>query len=266
MKRTLITIYVILLFLSSLAFAEWDFNDEWKTIRELKENLVELDKEKDNIIDDINNIISIDQLKDFFVLNLTINNYSELESIVEKYNENRILLEKKFYWIAKNLKSTDELKNQLIENKKDLYKKLVPYIRLDKKDEYLGYVKSDTLYYNEKKEIDASIIRNQELITNKVSSLEEKIKRHNTFLEERFSNLVEVRLNQKILQISQNQNFIELGSEAKIRVLEKTIYKIKDKISNFDENEQLSLWLTDQKIQIYKIAIKKLEDFQGEIK
>jgi hypothetical protein len=73
---------------------------------------------------------------------------------------------------ASNLEDTYEEKKKLLEEKKDLYKNLVPFIKAEQVKEYLEYVRQDAQILKEKQQVDTKLIMNTEIINNKVQRIE----------------------------------------------------------------------------------------------
>lgn len=244
------------------------FDDESKTIRELKENIEELDKNKDELIIKSKDFSPDSLLKSYFRDDLNSKDLTNLKVIIDDYNKDRRRLELELNKLSKELKTTTNIKIKLLEEKKDLYKRLTPFIKVDNYKDYLKYIKADTSLYSEKKEIDSDIIRKQEIINNKVEVLEERIKRHKSYLEDNLRMLVEKKLEEKISQLSENPWFASLTTENKIKVLNKTILKIQWRIDTIKEiNTITESWIyswssNEKKIEIYNITLEKLREFK----
>ena len=80
---------------------------------------------------------------------------------------------------------------------------------------------------------------------------------------------------EKIQNLSENESFQKLKSNLKVKVLNKTISKIKIKLENLEKKDidqtfwleiELSSSVLDKKIQTYNIALNKLEEFRDSIK
>jgi hypothetical protein len=84
-------------------------------------------------------------------------------------------------------------------------------------------------------------------------------------------------LDEKIINLRNNESFKVLSWDSKRKVLDKTIFKIKDKLSNIKKTNlsiTTNAWLIqkkdndliDKKIQIYQIAVDKLDNFRESVK
>jgi len=118
--------------------------------------------------------------------------------IIDEYNKNKQNLERELQEKSKQLLDTTGIRKNLLEEKKELYKKLTSFIKTNEYSNYLEYIKSDTTIYFERKEIDSDIYRKQEIINTKVNVLEEKIKEHRIYLEESLQRLVESKMDERL--------------------------------------------------------------------
>lgn len=273
LKKIILFITLFVMFSSTKSFAyDLVLSDEWKTIRELKESIEWLDKVKSELYNKLNDFNPDQKLKTFFRDDLVLADLDNLRKIIEQYIKNNSLLEEELSEKSKKLLDVTDIRIKLLEEKKDLYKKMTPFIKSDSYQNYLDYIKSDTAIYSEKKEIDSSIYRKQEIINSKVTILEEKIKEHKTFLEDSLKTLVEWIMDEKINYLSNNKSFSELTNIEKTKILEKTTIKIQNNI-DIMKNEALldnsTIFIkvnNDKKIEIYNIVLKKLEDFKNSFK
>lgn len=263
----IIVIFFVFLLTISVIYAEVDLSDENKSIRQLKENITELDKNKTVIIDEIKKNNPIDNLTWYFKDNLNNSDLEEIKYIISSYIERRDELYLELENLAKNLDSTDEIKNSLLEEKKILYKSLLPFISTYNYDNYLEYIRSETTLYNEKNWLESDIIRKNEIISNKVEILEEKITRHKSYIEDSLRIIVNERMEQKLEIIRNNDKFKELSYQEKIDFLDNTIYKIDGKISELEDLIQNESYQSNnKKISIYTLVKISLINFKENIK
>jgi hypothetical protein len=110
---------------------------------------------------------------------------------------------------------------------------LIPYIDKKYKIRYLEYIKSDAKIFNEQNNLTTNIISKKEILSSKVENIENKIKEHNDFINESIKKVIEDRLDEKINNLKLNESFIVLNTESKIKILNKTITKIENKIKEF---------------------------------
>ena len=248
-----IIITIICLLFTNLAYsAELDFSDESKSIRELKENIEVLDKDKETIMSKIKEFNPTDNLKKYFKINLTDNELNELAIIINDYISRKNELENIFIEKSRLLEDVSDIKVILLEEKKQFYKNLLIFINADYYDEYLEYIKWDTVLYNEKKDLESDIIRKNEIINNKIEVLEKKITRHKTYLEDSLRILVKEKIDSKIDSLNKVESFNNLEKEKKIEILNKTIETIKVKINNLENQLETETQDTIYINNIYK--------------
>ncbi len=253
-----------------------DFNVDWKTIKELKENIDYLDKVYVELDNDLKNLNTDNELKTYLRNDLTIVELNQITNLINIYNSNKSKIENELYQKAKEQKIVIEEKKALLEEKRKFYNWLIPYIINEYKDKYIEYIKVDAKIFNEQKDISTKIIAKKEILNTKVVNIEWKIQEHKDFINENINKIMETKLDEKIKNLNNNETFKLLNIESKKKILNKTILKIKEKLENI-KNMNLSTnssWLIvkkdtnlyDKKVQIFLIAISKLETFKESIK
>lgn len=268
MKKILFKLFVLLfLFLVSLntSFsATWDINNNL-TINELNNWITELNKDNKELSFELFLLNQDLKLKDFFIDNLTKEDIEVIKNIINNYIENKNKIENIILEKAKKLEDTIEDKKSLLNEKRDFYKKLLPFIKKIKIDEYIDYIAQDVKILKEKTDLDEEIIKKQEIINNKVATIEEKIKEHKLLLDKKFEELIGDKVNYRIESLKNNEKFISLTTEEKKQVINRIILKIKISVSSIESIPNKTDALT-KKIEIYQIVIRELEDIRDNIK
>lgn len=252
------------------------FLDDWKTIKENIKEINTLDKENSELNSELSELNTDYRLKTFLRSDLTILELNKIRRIVATYNTNRSRIELVLFQKAKSLVPVIKEKKLLLEEKRIFYSGLIPYINTEFKNDYLEYIKWDAKIFNEQKDLTTDILAKKEILNNKVEILETKIQEHKDFMNETLKKVIESKLDEKINQLNSNERFLSLSSTSKIKVLDKTIVKIKIKLENLkNPNIETDSWevlvvptnsLLDKKIQTFLIAVEKLEDFRDSIK
>ena len=248
--------------------------DDWKSIRELKENINKLDNYNDNLDNKLKDLNADYELKKFLKKDLSIIDLNKIRKITNTYNSEKSIVELRLYEKARNMLSVSEDRILLLETKRDLYNWLIPYIDKKYKIRYLEYIKSDAKIFNEQNNLTTNIISKKEILSSKVENIENKIKEHNDFINESIKKVIEDRLDEKINNLKLNESFIVLNTESKIKILNKTITKIENKIKEFKSVWVSNSWsilkvksnLFNKKLSTYNVAIKKLEIFKNSLK
>ena len=264
-KYILIITYIIII--SSVSFSlevysfSWSINYSTWTIKEIKEKLYNLQNNQRDLKIESKSLYQDQRLRSFFRDNLSHSEIKNIEFIVNDYTKsksitNNLLLEK-----ASKLKDVSNEKKILLDQKKELYIKMTPYIKQSEIERYLDYIKSDAKILKESKDIKEKIIVNNEILTTKVSIIEEKIKKHRILLNDSLKQLVKEKISDKINNLENNIKFKVLKNELKLKVIEKTIIRVKILISNLDNNNDKSD-IISKKLEIYKILLTELEKFK----
>lgn len=261
--------YIILLFLiTSTVYNCAVFADSWildnyssKSIKELNAGIGTLNEINNELNIDFLNLNKDFKLKSFFKEYLVDSEIKYIESIINNYTSEKTKLEKILEEKAYKLEDTSDEKKVLLDEKKEFYKSLLPFIKIDKISEYLDYIALDVKILKEQKDISEKIIINNEIISNKVVKIEALIKEHREFLNEKFKIIVEENVNLKIEKLKNNDKFTKLTKELKEEVLKKILTKINITISNSESVNDKTDALV-KKIEIYKIIRDKLEEFK----
>jgi hypothetical protein len=245
--------------------ASWDLSnisqDSDKTIKELKQNINLLNKDKKYLNLEFSILNKDLKLQSFFRENLSSLEVQNIKYIINRYLFSKNQLEESIIDKATKLQDTTDDKNLLFNKKKEFYKSLVPFIRKDKLKEYLEYISLDVKILKEKKDVDTKLIIKNEIISSKVEKIEEKIIRHRESLDVKFKALIEEKINTKIDTLRTNEKFKGLSTDLQVDVVDKVVGKIKFQISTLqsiiDQTDALS-----RKLEVYKILLSKLEEFK----
>lgn len=264
-------VITLLLFFSTNSYA-WELSILWtgKTIKELNNSIKILDNEKNKIENDFSELNTDLKLKTFLRKNISRFEFNKIKELVINYNKNEKELNEKLLLEAKKWLDIKNTRKKLLENKRFFYNWLIPFININHKKEYLEYVKRDAELFKKKNIIFVDIEVKKYILDNKVSRIESEIKKHKDYINKSIKNIIDTRLEQKINNLKNNDWFKFLSNESKVKVLEKTIRKIKIKLSNYTNKINLSwTWINqentniDNKLETYKIAIEKLENFKN---
>ncbi len=245
------------------------FDENSKTIKELKNDLDKIEKKEEIISNKIENFIKDSKLKDYIRRDLTSAEKSKLEKLITNYNFKKSNLEKKLWWLS-DPEDLKKVQNKLLDEKIDLYKKMINFIKPNKYKFYLEYIKSDTKILVEKKEIVTEKVETKKVISKKVEILEEKIKEHKISLENDIKELINKKLEEKIKSLEKNKDFVNLTTKNKIRLLDKTIAKAKNKLRLLQDSlnkleKPVFLESYKLKINVYELSIEKLVKFREKV-
>lgn len=283
MKKVLlryIKIYMALIMLSHVFFAyaqeEIDYseqkntiiqtsNDDDKTIWELKDNIKQLQEEKQDIDTQMKNLKESSDLGDFFRDDLSQDEIDEVTQIIEAYKILNTRINRELIETAEALQSTKTIKEEILEERKNLYKSLVPYIKIEKLSQYKQYIAWDANYLIEKKTVSENIVRKEEIIEQKVEHIENKIEENKKNIENILRDVIAQKIDEYLKNISENPKFIALSYDAKIIVIDGLEKQISDRVTLLQSNPATTI-NTIQKIDILEeVFSQKLEAFRNTI-
>lgn len=257
--------FIISVFCLNTAFwSSWIINN-WKSIKQLNTEVQQLKIEKTKIDKKILELQTI--LKNSWFLKENLSDISKIyiRRIIEQYDLERKQYESSLFKKSLSLESTTNTRIKLINLKKDLYMKLVPYINQKKLKDYLNFVKKDLYTLKEEKEIKDNSIKKNVILKEKVNKIKEKIIKHKEETQKILKQLIIKKIDDKINQFKNNIKFINLNKNKKAILLSYIIKKIDDKINQKENiaNRTEILWI---QIEIYKYLknqfIKLKEDVE----
>lgn len=240
--------------------------ESWKTIKELQENIKNLTVEKFSFKSKWESFRQENgKINDFIISPISEIDAKEIELLISNYYAWLELIEKSIEEKAKVLENTDTLKQELLNNKIDLFKKLVPYIKKDKLTDYLSYIKGNIEIEKNEKNLTDEIFRHQWIIDIKLNTIKEKIEENRKVLEVKIEESVAIKVEEKISKILENEKFKLLDTESQVRVFEMTLKKISEKKDILRKIESKTT-IIDKKIEIYTIVENKLNEVIESIK
>lgn len=263
MKRTLL-IFIIWFFallstpLSSAFSGETvTENKKVETIKELRENISELESEKRQLKNDWQNfLVENGNIEDFLKEDIVEEDESKLREIIEIYTMYKTGVSNELEE-TEDLEKQQELEKQLLILKQDLYKKLVYFIKPDRLDDFLTYVKWDLQVNQKRKNVSEEINEDTKKLENKVNVIRDKIEENKKTLDERIRLVIEKKLDEKIWEILANERFIQLDVDSKKQLFAITLDKLRIQREKFQSiTDKTSL--VNKKIETYDIIEEKL--------
>lgn len=264
-KYIIITsLFVFLISFTNVSFwYSWNNDDKIETIRDLKDNLNDLNNKNTTLNFQINKAIKKTwQLKSFFREDLTLKELSELKEVFDLYKIYSDRINKAFDENIKNSENTDKSKLNLLKEKAWVYKRLTPYIRRDKLRDFLSFIKSDLNITKKKKDIEEDLYFKKNTLNKKVAIIKEKIVEHKKALDEKLEKIIVEKVAIKIAKLKNSINFKKLPYNLKKKALNNVISKIEIKINSFKANISN---LNKKKLELYKIIKFKLEELNNSI-
>jgi len=185
-----------------------DETEKTETIRELKENISELESKKRQLRDDWQKFLSENgNLQDFLKEDIPEEDEAKLREIIDLYNIYRARIDTQIEETQDEDKET-ELKKEVLKLKQDLYKKLVYFIKIEKVEDYLTYIKWDLEVNEKRKDVSQEIDEDKKKLEEKVQVIRDKIEENKKVLDERIREKIEIKLEEKIQKILNDERFI----------------------------------------------------------
>jgi len=265
MKKILICVISLfsILHAGEIYAQSWDILEE-KSIKEIKQNIEKLNSDRNLISNEYSEFKLESDLSSYFKKLLSQEDIKSIEILITQYNQDFNTLNQELLDKAKNLDDTTQLKNQLLQIKKDLYLNLLPYIDQDKYQEYISFIRWDATIAKKQVEVKSEIITTKEIYNQKVTKIEEKIIENREKMALRLEKVVSVKIDEKIESMKNSDSFKNLPSHLQVQVLEKTIDKVNLNISTLETIEPQDRNV-EQKINLYHLLNDKLITFKSSI-
>ena len=228
-----------------------------ETIKELKENINELEWEKRQLKDEWQQfLIENGEIQDLLKDDIAEEDESKLKEIIDLYGVYKAKLDNDLE-DTENDEQYNEIKQELLKLKQDLYKKLVYFIKVEKLDDFLTYVRWDLSVNEKRKDVSKEISEDKKKLEEKVQVIREKIEENKKVLEERIRIVIEKKLDEKISKILSDERFTRLSEDKKKQMFLITLEKLRIKRLELTSlTEKTSL--VDKQIETYNIIEEKL--------
>lgn len=239
-----------------------------ETIKQLRENINELESQKRELKEDWEQFLTENgALQDFLKENIPEEDEERLKEIIDLYNIYKARVNQELKETQDEEKS-NELKKELLRLKQDLYKKLVYFIKTERLDDFLTYVRWDLEVNKKRKDVSEEISEDTKKLEDKVKVIREKIEENKKALDERIRIVIEEKLDEKITKILSDERFSKLSPEAKKQLFLITLEKLRIKRGDFTSIKDKTS-LVHKKIETYNIIEEKLieviDQFEVEI-
>ncbi len=265
MKKLLIWVISLLSILHSgeIYAQTWDILED-KSIKEIKQNIEKLNSDKNLISNEYSEFKLWSDLSSYFKPLLSKEELQSIEILITKYNKQFNELNSLLLSQAKNLEDTSEVKNQLLQIKKDLYINLLWFVDAQKYQEYLWFIRWDATISKKQVEVKSQIASTKEIYDKKVTRIESKIIENRKKMALRLEKVISDKIDEKINSIKNSPNFQKLPNHLQVEILEKTIEKVNINISSLETLEDNESNV-EQKIDLYYLLNDKLLIFKNSI-
>ena len=228
-----------------------------ETIKELRENITELETKKRQLKEDWQNFLSENgKIQDFLKEDIPEEDEEKLREIIDLYTIYKQRVDSELE-ISDDEEKTEELRQELLRLKQDLYKKLVYFIKIEKLDDFLTYVRWDLSVNEKRKDVDEEIDEDTKKLEEKVQVIRDKIQENRRVLDERIRLVIERELDEKISKILTDERFVRLNVEAKKQLFVITLEKLrirKEALNSMPDKTSL----VHKKIETFNIIEQKL--------
>lgn len=228
-------------------------------------NDVKIVKEAEKEENIYKNFLKEYKLENFIKNWLSDEENKKLRKIILDYISSNSDLEQKLQKI-KNENEILKIQNSILDLKKDLYKKIIPYIEQKSYKNYLNHIENTLKNFIEK---NSPYKNNQINSEEKVNTLEKKIQENKQNLNSEVRNLIEEKFDEKISVIIDSPSFSKLSTENKIKTLGKVIENLNSKVITFQKRlDYSSIYIESDKkrLEIYKIMLQKLIEISYNLK
>ena len=242
--------------------------DEPVTIQQMKDNLEELKTEKQEIWNKWTELSQVNgKILDFLKDDLSNEDIQVIQALSLDFQQRQAFYElqlknnaeENFDTSVAADNDTAAVKDNFIQYKLTFYKKLVPYVNIALKDQYLEYIRFNIAIEQEEKTIKEKIYKQEEGIEERVETIKEKIKEHKEDLEEKLEILIRDKIQEKIENILTKPEIINLSNPVKIQILKAVEVKLVQKKEEFISNNADTEYAR-KKIAIYVIVIEVLNE------
>ena len=234
--------------------------DEDKTIKELSEEVKTIDQKQEETEKEHDDLKKEIILSDFFRKDLTEPEKDKLNILVLEYKQTKEKLNRELLVQSRKLEDTKYIIHRLLETEKEIYKKLLHFIDINKYEEYKEFIKKDINLINQKSNLESEELKKEVIIQNKISNLKDKIEEHNDLLSAKLEQLVNQKIDEKLTELINKEKFKKLDKKSQIKLFEKLINSIKAKKDILEEKENKTRLLF-KKIKLYSIIIDRIELF-----
>lgn len=262
MKKILIFLIIWLSFQISYA-KSWDMFLWTPTIKELSANLEKLKEEKQDFTSKAKELKEeYWDLISFIKDDLTSDEIEEINDNVEKYLENKKNVESELNKQIKKLEDTTQTKKEILILRANFYKYLAKYIQKDKKEDFINHIRFQIQSEKESKDLIEEILKNQNLLEQKVSYIKEKIEDHKENLQAQIESKISQKIKDRIEEIDSNQKYDKIDQKVKNKIykdftlsIEKRIKEVKK--SNLTDNyKEMRINILSKMIEEIKTKIK----------
>ena len=169
---------------------------------------------------------------------------------------------KKLNLQIKNLEDTTQTKKEILILRANFYKYLAKYVQKDKKNDFIDHIRFQIQSEKEAKDLIEEILKNQNLLEQKVSYIKEKIEDHKENLQAKIDQKITQKIKTRIDEIDWNEKYDKIDQKIKNKIYKDFISNIEKRIKEVKKSN-----LTDNyKEMRTNILTKMIEEIKTKIK
>lgn len=229
------------------------------SVKELGNNIKKLKEEKEDL-----NTKNLEKNKEYWDLatflkaDLTSAQNTSIQNEIQEYLELRDSLELDIQERIKKWLDTTPQKNQIIEEKSQLYKFLYQYVHTEKRQNFLQYINYNIEAEKERKQLIEEITKSQIILDKKVSDLKNKIETHKEQLSQQLEQSLTNKILERLEEIDNNEKYKDLPKEIKNKIYQNFIQQINEKIKEVEESK-LSKNYKEVRLKILNKMVSEIE-------
>lgn len=263
MKLKILIFSCFFLYFNISYWNSWNIFLSTPTIKELSSNLEKLKEESNDfkiknkeLKQDYGDLISF--LKD----DLTSIEIEDINNKLEDFIEKKKELDLKLKENISNFIDNTPLKKEILVLRANFYKYLAKYIKKEKKDEYISHIRFQIKSEKESKDLIEEILKNQNLLDQKVSYIKDKIEDHKEKLQSQIEEKISQKIKNRVFEIDSNQKYDIIEQKAKNKIYKNFVSSIEKSINDINNSN-----LSDNYKDIRKnIFYKMIEEIKTKIK
>jgi len=201
------------------------YAQEPETIREMQENIKQLEKEKTNLEYKWDSFQLWNfTLWDLIDTNLTSNQKSTLETLVIEYSDK----------LGSEPSDSEDYQTLELYLKRDFYKSLLPYIATERQQDFRTYIESDVELSQKTKTVNVEIQEMQDTKNERVVEIQEKIEDNNKKLRQNIQQKVISSISDKLESFSSTEKFKSLSPAAKTKIFSTVQDRLRTEINRLE--------------------------------
>ena len=229
------------------------------TIKEIEKNIDRLKVEKQEL-DQKTKLLSKEywDLVSFIRTDINREDFEYIKEIINTYLNKKNTLEEKLTQEINSLTDTQKTKKELLAEKLNFYNYLSRFIDRTKQEDFIEHVKFNLRTEKESKDMVEQILKNQNILNQRVEYLNWLIKNHKEELNLRLELSITQKVIERINQIEENPRYSSIDLQIKNNIYIDFINKLKTRINEIQKTN-ISQNYKNLRISIINNIIQEIE-------